>query len=97
MERSEIVRVEARSDDEAAQLVRDDETLFNPNKHRLTVLEGDEPRAGEVWIEQDDGRARSDGASTRNRRASRGARTARMPRANAYSAIPPLKGLRFTK
>ncbi len=28
-----------------------DETMFNPNKHRLTVLEYSAPRAGEVWIE----------------------------------------------
>jgi phosphoribosylformylglycinamidine (FGAM) synthase PurS component len=55
VERNDIVRVDARSDDEAAQLVRDDETLFNPNKHRLSVLEEATPRPGEVWIEQDDG------------------------------------------
>ncbi len=31
--------------------VEADETIFNPNKHRLTVLDDDAPRAGEVWIE----------------------------------------------
>jgi hypothetical protein len=28
-----------------------DETIFNPNKHRLIVLDAIVPRAGEVWIE----------------------------------------------
>lgn len=28
-----------------------DETIFNPNKHRVTVLERAQPRLGEVWIE----------------------------------------------
>lgn len=28
-----------------------DETIFNPNKHRMAVLEVAAPRAGEVWIE----------------------------------------------
>jgi phosphoribosylformylglycinamidine (FGAM) synthase PurS component len=30
--------------------VKADERIFNPNKHRLTVLETDEPRRGETWI-----------------------------------------------
>jgi phosphoribosylformylglycinamidine (FGAM) synthase PurS component len=55
VERSDVVHVDAASDEAAAAAVRDDESLFNPNKHRLTVLEGNAPRAGEVWIEQDDG------------------------------------------
>ena len=28
-----------------------DETIFNPNKHRVTVLDEPVPRSGEVWIE----------------------------------------------
>jgi hypothetical protein len=28
-----------------------DERIFNPNKHRLVVLDATEPRVGEVWIE----------------------------------------------
>lgn len=48
VERSQIVR----SADVAA--VEADESLYNPNKHRVTVLEADAPRAGEVWIVQDD-------------------------------------------
>lgn len=55
IERSDIVHVDAGSADAAASAVRANETLFNPNKHRLTVLESDRPRPGEVWIEQDDG------------------------------------------
>jgi hypothetical protein len=27
-----------------------DETIFNPNKHRVTVLDEPVPRSGEVWI-----------------------------------------------
>jgi hypothetical protein len=53
VERNEIVRVEAPTAQAAAQLVRDDEALYNPNKHRLAVLEEDSPRPGEAWIEQD--------------------------------------------
>ena len=53
VERSDIVRVEAPSAEAAAQIVRGDEAIFNPNKHRLTVVEGNRPRAGEAWIEQD--------------------------------------------
>ncbi len=35
-----------------AQRVERNETLFNPNKHELEVLESDLPREGEAWIEQ---------------------------------------------
>ena len=52
VERNEIVLVEDGGT--AAQIVdrvRRDESLFNPNKHRVTVLDGDTPRPGEVWIE----------------------------------------------
>ena len=34
--------------------VESDESLYNPNKHRVTVLDDDAPRPGEVWIVQDD-------------------------------------------
>jgi phosphoribosylformylglycinamidine (FGAM) synthase PurS component len=50
IERSEILICEA---DDAAALrarVMADETLFNPNKHRVTVLDECAPRSGEVWI-----------------------------------------------
>jgi phosphoribosylformylglycinamidine (FGAM) synthase PurS component len=30
--------------------VKADERIFNPNKHRLTVLETESPRGGETWI-----------------------------------------------
>ena len=30
--------------------LKHNETLFNPNKHELTVLEAERPRPGEVWI-----------------------------------------------
>jgi len=51
VERSEIWRLQ--DDGEAqtfAERVERNETIFNPNKHRLTVLGASEPRAGEVWI-----------------------------------------------
>ena len=31
--------------------VKADETIFNPNKHYVTVLDEPAPRSGEVWIE----------------------------------------------
>jgi hypothetical protein len=51
VERSDVYRVDDSGDAEsfAARMERD-ETIFNPNKHRLTVLDRIEPRAGEVWI-----------------------------------------------
>ena len=43
------------SGDEGDEALRErierDETLFNPNKHRLERLPGTHPREGEVWIE----------------------------------------------
>lgn len=30
--------------------IKADETVFNPNKHRVTVLDEAHPRPGEVWI-----------------------------------------------
>jgi phosphoribosylformylglycinamidine (FGAM) synthase PurS component len=51
VERSEIVELDAPNADEAESVVRTNESVFNPNKHRLTVLEHVEPRPGEVWIE----------------------------------------------
>lgn len=32
--------------------VEGNETLFNPNKHELAVLEQAQPRSGEAWIEE---------------------------------------------
>lgn len=42
---------EGNASDVAAR-VEQNETLFNPNKHELEVLEGGRPRAGEAWIEE---------------------------------------------
>lgn len=50
VERSEIWFFE----DEGSALierVKADETIFNPNKHCVTVLDEAVPRSGEVWIE----------------------------------------------
>jgi len=56
VERSEIWTFE--EDGGAAESlearVEADETIFNPNKHRLTLLDQAAPRAGEVWIRRRD-------------------------------------------
>ncbi|HLX26086.1 MAG TPA: hypothetical protein VKR05_03775 [Candidatus Cybelea sp.] len=52
VERSEVYFFADESD--PASLVRHieaDETIFNPNKHRVRLLDEAIPRAGEVWIE----------------------------------------------
>jgi hypothetical protein len=52
VERSEIVRFEDGGDPaELRAHIERDEFVFNPNKHRLTLLSSAKPRAGEVWIE----------------------------------------------
>ena len=53
VERSEIWVVEdsGGAEDFAARMERN-ETIFNGNKHRLTVLDAAAPRAGETWIEE---------------------------------------------
>lgn len=53
LERSEIWTFV--DDGEAATLasrVQANEAVFNPNKHRLTILDAARPRPGEVWIEE---------------------------------------------
>jgi hypothetical protein len=55
VERSQIVRfADAPEPDVLVAAVESDESLYNPNKHRVTVLHADAPRPGEVWIVQDD-------------------------------------------
>jgi hypothetical protein len=52
VERAEIRFVDADAD--VATLtarIESDETIFNPNKHKLAVLDVGTPRSGEVWIE----------------------------------------------
>ena len=52
VERSELYFFGDERDTAAlSDRVAADETIFNPNKHRLTVLERDVPGRGEVWIE----------------------------------------------
>jgi phosphoribosylformylglycinamidine (FGAM) synthase PurS component len=38
------------SSDEVAASVQRNESLFNPNKHTLEVLESPTPRSGETWV-----------------------------------------------
>jgi phosphoribosylformylglycinamidine (FGAM) synthase PurS component len=53
LERAEIWQFEdSGAESDFAQRVERNETLFNPNKHELHVLDGDTPREGEAWIEQ---------------------------------------------
>ncbi|HTX58586.1 MAG TPA: hypothetical protein VMH02_02835 [Verrucomicrobiae bacterium] len=53
LERSEIWIVEDAGDPSSlASRVEANESVFNPNKHRLEVLASPQPRAGEVWIEE---------------------------------------------
>jgi phosphoribosylformylglycinamidine (FGAM) synthase PurS component len=52
VERSEIfVFDEAGDADALVAQITADERIFNPNKHRLSVLDSPKPRWGEVWIE----------------------------------------------
>jgi phosphoribosylformylglycinamidine (FGAM) synthase PurS component len=51
LERSEIWRVHDTGDPATlAARVETNESIYNPNKHRLTVLESNDPRPGEAWI-----------------------------------------------
>ncbi len=52
VERSEILFFDDGGDVPALiERITADETIFNPNKHRVTVLDEAAPRSGEVWIE----------------------------------------------
>ena len=54
MERIERGEIRFFDDDNPQLLaarIESDETIFNPNKHRLSLLDETVPRAGEVWIE----------------------------------------------
>lgn len=67
VERAEIYLVEDGGDTEAIrQRFVSDETVFNPNKHRLSMLDEAIPRAGEVWIEPLDAPATSLGMTQRS-------------------------------
>jgi phosphoribosylformylglycinamidine (FGAM) synthase PurS component len=51
LERSEIWRVEDSGDPATlAARVETNEAIFNPNKHRLTVLASNAPQPGEAWV-----------------------------------------------
>jgi hypothetical protein len=53
VERSEIWRFQDAGDPQTfAARVRANQTIYNPNKHRLVELERAVPRAGEAWIEK---------------------------------------------
>lgn len=51
LERAEIWQIRDDGDPKDFALrVERNESLFNPNKHELQVLNADKPREGEVWI-----------------------------------------------
>lgn len=53
LERTEVWQVEDSGDESTfVSRVESNETIFNPNKHRLTVVDQNRPRSGEVWIEE---------------------------------------------
>ncbi len=53
VERASIRQVQsAASEQDVRALIESDETLFNPNKHLLTLLQENRPRSGEVWIQE---------------------------------------------
>jgi hypothetical protein len=53
VERSEVWSCDDSGDaDTFARRVASNEAMFNPNKHRLTILAENRPRLGEVWIER---------------------------------------------
>ena len=55
VERSEVWHLEDGGDAHTLPArVRANETIFNPNKHRIAVLERPMPRAGEAWIDEVD-------------------------------------------
>ena len=57
LERAEIWQLEDSGEKgDLVQRVERNESLFNPNKHELQVLDGEGPRAGEAWIEDIDAR-----------------------------------------
>ncbi len=51
VERAEIYLFDEADAAELTERIKTDETIFNPNKHRLALLENAAPRPGEVWIE----------------------------------------------
>jgi phosphoribosylformylglycinamidine (FGAM) synthase PurS component len=50
VERSDVVVFDDEHDIAALARIEHDETLFNPNKHRLVEFADSRPREGEVWI-----------------------------------------------
>lgn len=51
IERSEIYFFDESDPASLLRRVEADETIFNPNKHRVRLLDEAIPRPGEVWIE----------------------------------------------
>jgi hypothetical protein len=53
VERSEIRLFDEGGDGRALiERIKADETIFNPNKHVVTLLDRAAPRSGEIWIER---------------------------------------------
>jgi phosphoribosylformylglycinamidine (FGAM) synthase PurS component len=54
LRRADVYRLELedRCADETLDALRSVETIFNPNKHRLSLRSQTEPAAGEAWIDE---------------------------------------------
>jgi hypothetical protein len=51
MERADVWHFSGGDATQLRRRLERDETIFNPNKHRLSVRSGVQPSEGEVWIE----------------------------------------------
>jgi phosphoribosylformylglycinamidine (FGAM) synthase PurS component len=55
LERTDILRIDDNGDPATIPpRIERDESIFNPNKHALMLLETCTPRSGETWIEEID-------------------------------------------
>jgi phosphoribosylformylglycinamidine (FGAM) synthase PurS component len=62
LSRADVYRIELdpRCEQATLEALRDLETIYNPNKHRLVVRSQASPQAGELWIDE----PRESGASS---------------------------------
>jgi hypothetical protein len=53
VERALLVRAAGANDAAILDVVAGDESVFNPNLHRLEIRESGEPLGGELWVRED--------------------------------------------
>jgi phosphoribosylformylglycinamidine (FGAM) synthase PurS component len=62
LERSDVWRFDDAGDPATlGARIQANEGIFNPNKHRLTIVDTNTPRAGEAWIYESDAHAVASG------------------------------------